>query len=137
MVSQNAAQAEDTLARMWAITALRHHVQKKAEEKDAGDSKKGAEVIVRRWLDLHPGEALEDGEWGLIAQYRTKKTSGQFDVGSMPDEAIAALARAGCFVAAPESFTDAVSKTNPRLGDLVRRFRMPGGESKELRTGPR
>lgn len=69
---------------------------------------------------------------GWTAKYITKKTAGQFDIGSMSNDQIMELARAGCLVAAPKTMTDAVGRCAPRLEAVIDAHRMPGGERHDI-----
>ena len=131
MTDEEYARELENYARGQAILAMRRYCDERSVASDATAKNDAAALIVRRWLDQHH-EALVDGELGWRAEYQTKELNGQFDFATMPEQAIVDLARAGAFTAASKSALDAITKSNPRIHDLRRKYQMPGGQQQSL-----
>ncbi|MDA1349871.1 MAG: hypothetical protein O3A47_13565 [Chloroflexi bacterium] len=114
------------------LSALRRYTEQRSLAKDATLSQADAAKVLKGWLDNHPGQTLKDRELGWTVEYQTKEGPGSWDIGSMPDQVVLDLARAGAFVAAQKPALDALSKAQPRLGAAIQKYKIPGGEQLSL-----
>ena len=126
------AQAQIALSYAHAVAAIRHYAEQRALETDARASKEGAALVVRAYLDTHDSEPLKDGETGWCAEWVIAETQGDFDFPHMPDAALLVLARAGAFRAESGANLERISKKDPEAGALIKKWQMPGGESRRL-----
>lgn len=120
-----------------ALAAIRDSFSAAQEIKPLEARQKAAAIVIRAYLaDAHES-LITDGEYGLEARLSTYETAGTFDWATMDDHAILELARAGALQAAPKTTLDGISKALPRIGEIIRKHRMPGGEQSRLIIGAR
>ena len=115
--------------------AIREHYEVGQEKRALEKRQDAATKIVREYMEAEGAYAVVDGEFGLTARLSRYESAGAFDWAQMDDETILLLARAGAFQAASKATLDALSRALPRVGDAVKRWQMPGGETVRLIIG--
>lgn len=126
------AQAQETLAHKHVIEAIREYADQRERAALAGKRKDAAAIVVRSYLDSHNEEPIKDGEVGWEAAYSVREGSGEFDWQHMDDAAILLLARAGAFKAESAAALALITKKDPEVGTLIKKWKVPGGEVKSL-----
>ena len=81
---------------------------------------------VKQWLGLNGETEIVDGELGVRAYLQPRKTAPKWDVASMPDDLILALANAGLLTVSTAAF-DALRKAAGSIQlDDANKYRMEG-----------
>lgn len=110
-----------------AVGLLAPYTEERATAKAAADRRDSIGVIIKGWLEEHPGETLRDGEAGLEARLQSRHGTERYDVRGMVAELVLTLAAMGALEVNVRVIRALEGKAI--VAEDVKPHRIPGGET--------
>ncbi len=80
--------------RRQVVDLLKLYVENRKLEAAAATAKAQVGKVIRAYLDAHPGETVEDGEFGIVARIQERQTM-DYDFSALSEADLYALATQG------------------------------------------
>ncbi len=92
-VNQETGEVEGPSQRV-VVGLLKQYVEARQQETAAAARKAYFGSTIRKYLDAHPGETVEDGEFGIVARIQERQTM-DYDFSALSEADLYALATQG------------------------------------------